>query len=92
MTTLQPSSTKSLTVASPMDGGFYAYCDVSRFTNDSMDFARRMIAQAHVAATPGIDFDTVNGHRTMRFSYAGAPADIATAIDRLEAWLGRQGN
>ncbi|RST80687.1 aminotransferase class I/II-fold pyridoxal phosphate-dependent enzyme, partial [Aquibium carbonis] len=81
-----------LTIASPMDGGFYAYCDVSRFTNDSMDFARRMIAEAHVAATPGIDFDTVNGHRTMRFSYAGAPADMATAMDRLEAWLpGQEG-
>lgn len=81
-----------LTIASPMDGGFYAYCDVSRFTNDSMDFARRMITQAHVAATPGIDFDTVNGHRTMRFSYAGAPAYMATAMDRLEAWLPSQGS
>jgi aspartate/methionine/tyrosine aminotransferase len=80
-----------LAIASPMDGGFYAYCDVSRFTNDSMDFARKMIAEAHVAATPGIDFDTVNGHRTMRFSYAGATADMVTAMDRLEAWLPGQG-
>jgi aspartate/methionine/tyrosine aminotransferase len=80
-----------LSLAAPMDGAFYAYCDVSRFTNDSMDFARRMIAEAHVAATPGIDFDTVNGHRTMRFSYAGATADMAAAMDRLEAWLAAAG-
>ena len=63
-----------------MDGAFYAYCDVSRYTNDSMDFARRMIAQAHVAATPGVDFDPVEGHRTMRFSYAGATDDMGPAI------------
>ena len=76
-------------IAAPPDGAFYAYCDVSRHTNDSMDFARRMIAEAHVAATPGHDFDPVNGHRTMRFSYAGSPADMVEAMDRLERWLGR---
>ena len=43
-------------LAAPMDGAFYAYCDVSRLTNDSMDFAARMLAEAHVAATPGKRF------------------------------------
>jgi len=74
-------------LAAPMNGAFYAYCDVSRHTNDSMDFARRMLAQAHVAATPGIDFDTRSGHRFMRLSYAGSPAQIAEALDRIERWL-----
>jgi aspartate/methionine/tyrosine aminotransferase len=75
-------------IAAPMDGAFYAYCDVSGLSNDSMDFARRMIGQAHVAATPGHDFDVANGARFMRFSYAGSFADIETAVERLEAWLG----
>jgi aspartate/methionine/tyrosine aminotransferase len=79
-----------LPLAAPMDGAFYAYCDVSRHTNDSMDFARRMLAEAHVAATPGRDFDLAQGHRTMRFSYAGSPSEIAQALDRIAAWLGRQ--
>lgn len=78
-----------LEIAAPMDGAFYAYCDVSRFSNDSMAFARRMIREAHVAATPGHDFDPVNGHRTMRFSYAGDPADMIEAMDRLETWLAK---
>jgi aspartate/methionine/tyrosine aminotransferase len=78
-----------LRFAAPMDGAFYAYCDVSGLTNDSMDFARRMIAEAHVAATPGHDFDVINGSRFMRFSYAGGTREIATALDRLETWLGR---
>ncbi|MGE0501810.1 MAG: pyridoxal phosphate-dependent aminotransferase [Rhizobiaceae bacterium] len=74
-------------IAAPMDGAFYAYCDVAALTNDSMDFARRMIAEAGVAATPGIDFDPREGHRYMRFSYAGRETDIREALDRLGAWL-----
>ncbi len=76
-----------LPLAAPMDGGFYAYCDVSRHTNDSMDFARRLLAEAHVAATPGLDFDIAEGHRFLRISYAGSEADVATAIERLNNWL-----
>lgn len=76
-----------LSIASPMDGAFYAYVDVSRLTNDSMDFARRMLLETNVAATPGRDFDPVNGHRTLRFSYAGAPEDITEAVERIADWL-----
>ena len=76
-----------LPIAAPMDGAFYAYCDVSRLTNDSMAFARRMLAEAHVAATPGHDFDPRAGHRFMRFSYAGSPEEMAEAADRLAHWL-----
>jgi aspartate/methionine/tyrosine aminotransferase len=74
-------------IAAPMDGAFYAYCDVSAYTNDSMEFARRMIAEARVAATPGHDFDVANGNRFMRFSYAGSVREIETAMQRLADWL-----
>ncbi|MBO6553108.1 MAG: aminotransferase class I/II-fold pyridoxal phosphate-dependent enzyme [Roseitalea sp.] len=73
--------------AAQPDGAFYAWCDVSRHTNDSMDFARRMLAEIHVAATPGADFDLFEGERHMRFSYAGPTEAIAEALDRIEAWL-----
>lgn len=74
-------------IASPMDGAFYAYVDVSRFTNDSMAFARRMLAETDVAATPGADFDPLDGHHTMRFSYAGSHDEMGEAVDRLARWL-----
>ena len=74
-------------LAAPMDGAFYAFCDVSKLTNDSMEFARRMLAEAHVAATPGRDFDPLAGHRFMRFSYAGSHDEMVTALDRIERWL-----
>lgn len=79
--------TLGLPLAAPMDGAFYAYCDVSRHTNDSMDFARELLAECHVAATPGLDFDPVEGHRYLRLSYAGSEADVTTAIERLRGWL-----
>lgn len=75
-------------LAAPMDGAFYAFCDVTRHTNDSMAFAQRMLAQAHVAATPGQDFDPSQGHRTMRFSYAGSYDEMVEAMARIERWLG----
>ena len=74
-------------IAAPLDGAFYAYCDVSNHTNDSMDFARRMLEQTHVAATPGIDFDPVEGHRFLRLSYAGASQEMAEALERIAGWL-----
>jgi aspartate/methionine/tyrosine aminotransferase len=74
-------------LAAPMDGAFYAYCDVSGLTNDSMEFARRMLAEAHVAATPGRDFDPFEGHRFMRFSYAGGHDEMVEATERIGRWL-----
>jgi aspartate/methionine/tyrosine aminotransferase len=72
----------------PVDGAFYVYASVRRFSNDSVDFTRKMLAEAGVAATPGPDFDRVHGHACMRFSFAGTEADMAEGMDRLERWLG----
>ncbi len=71
----------------PMDGAFYAYADAGRLTNDTMDFAYRLLDEAKVAITPGLDFDTGRGSRTVRLSFAGSQTEIETALDRMEAWL-----
>ena len=71
----------------PVDGAFYLYADVSRFTDNSFDFAKRMLEQAGVAATPGIDFDPVHGKEFVRFSYAGSAADMREAVERIGNWL-----
>lgn len=71
----------------PVDGAFYIYTDVSALTNDSMDFCRRALTQAGVAITPGRDFDTVEGDRFVRLSFAGPEADMHEGLKRLRAWL-----
>ncbi|MBY6240870.1 aminotransferase class I/II-fold pyridoxal phosphate-dependent enzyme [Methylosinus sp. Sm6] len=75
----------------PPDGAFYFYVDVSRFSADAAAFCRRMLEEAGVAATPGIDFDRARGGRAVRFSYAGPEAEIRLGLDRLAAWLGKNG-
>lgn len=71
----------------PADGAFYLYADVSKFTNDAYDFTRRMLAEAHVAATPGLDFDPVHGNQYVRFSYARSAEDMREAVSRITKWL-----
>jgi aspartate/methionine/tyrosine aminotransferase len=71
----------------PADGAFYLYADVSRFSADSLAFATRMLDEAGVAVTPGIDFDPVRGKGFVRLCYAGAPADMREAVERIGHWL-----
>jgi aspartate/methionine/tyrosine aminotransferase len=70
----------------PADGAFYIYADVSRFTGDSVDFARRMLQETGVAATPGVDFDEAEGRHFIRFSYAGTFENMREAVRRLSSW------
>jgi aspartate/methionine/tyrosine aminotransferase len=71
----------------PADGAFYLYADISRFSNDSFDFATRLLEQAGVAVTPGVDFDPLNGRNFLRLCYAGARADMQEAVTRIGDWL-----
>ncbi len=70
----------------PADGAFYIYADIGHLTNDSSEFCRRMLVEAKVAATPGLDFDPYRGNTTIRFSFAGSEADMHQAIERLKRW------
>ena len=70
------------------DGAFYAYVDFSKFTNDSMAFCKDMLEAVGVAATPGVDFDRVNGDRFIRFSYAGTRQTIEEGLERMRRYLG----
>jgi len=73
----------------PVDGAFYLYADISRFSNDSLDFARRMLEETHVAATAGVDFDTRRGNQFVRFCYAGSAAEMHEAVERIGNWLAK---
>jgi aspartate/methionine/tyrosine aminotransferase len=71
----------------PVDGAFYLYADVSRFSTDSFAFATRMLEEAGVAATPGVDFDPLRGQHFLRLCYAGARDEMREAVERIGAWL-----
>ncbi len=75
----------------PADGAFYLYADVGHVTDDSLAFARLMLEETGVAATPGVDFDEARGRRFLRFSYAGSTTNMAEAASRLQRWGRLQG-
>lgn len=71
----------------PADGAFYVHADVGHLTDDSMAFSHRLLAETGVAIAPGIDFDTVDGSRHVRLSFAGPEDSIRLGLERLGSWV-----
>ncbi|MDE0133941.1 MAG: aminotransferase class I/II-fold pyridoxal phosphate-dependent enzyme [Acidimicrobiaceae bacterium] len=74
----------------PPDGAFYIYANVDHLTDDSADLAATWLAELAIATTPGIDFDPAEGHRYIRFSFAGSNDDMIQTVERLSAWAKQQ--
>jgi aspartate/methionine/tyrosine aminotransferase len=76
-----------LTRIAPPDGAFYIYADVGHITNDAMALAIKLLTETGVAIAPGIDFDPIEGHRYLRFSFAVSTPLIVEAVSRMEPWF-----
>jgi aspartate/methionine/tyrosine aminotransferase len=74
----------------PPDGAFYIYADIGHLTNDSLGFCKQLVRDTGVATAPGIDFDPVNGHRFIRFSFAVSAPEVEEALRRLTPWFAAQ--
>jgi aspartate/methionine/tyrosine aminotransferase len=74
----------------PADGAFYAYADVSAWTDDSLTWSARLLADTGVAVAPGVDFDPVDGGRYIRMCFAGDAADLDRALTVMGEWLARE--
>ena len=74
----------------PPDGAFYIYADASEFTQDSLAFCTELLRDTGVCIAPGIDFDPVNGHRFVRFSFAVSTPLIEEAVRRMAPWFAEQ--
>jgi aspartate/methionine/tyrosine aminotransferase len=83
---LQALPAAGFTRLSPAEGAFYLFADIADRSNDSVAFCARMLREAGVAATPGVDFDRERGSRFVRFSYCGSEADMHEAAERLTGW------
>jgi aspartate aminotransferase len=70
-------------------GAFYAYPNIScvygkNGIGNSMDFATRLLSDAHVAVVPGEAFGT-NDH--IRISYATSMEELSRGLDRIENFI-----
>ncbi|MDG2474066.1 MAG: aminotransferase class I/II-fold pyridoxal phosphate-dependent enzyme [Paracoccaceae bacterium] len=68
------------------DGAFYIYADISQFKLESVDLVREILEKTGVAITPGNDFDSLRGHKTVRFSFACSTNEVKEAMRRLSSW------
>ena len=71
------------TVATEPQGAFYIYCDISALADDSETLARRLIEEAGVAATPGIDFGDNRPRQHLRFAYTTGQGRLIEAAERI---------
>ncbi|MDH3933683.1 MAG: pyridoxal phosphate-dependent aminotransferase [Gammaproteobacteria bacterium] len=64
-------------------GAFYLYANCSRFTDDSFSFTSRLLEEAGVAITPGIDFGTNRPEHHVRFAYTTSLENLQEGVQRL---------
>jgi aspartate/methionine/tyrosine aminotransferase len=74
----------------PPDGAFYIYADVGHLTDDSLSLCRQLLRDTGVATAPGVDFDPIDGHRFIRFSFAVSTPLVEEAIERMVPWFAQQ--
>lgn len=74
----------------PPQGAFYLWLDISRYSDDSQAFCRRLLEEENIAITPGIDFAVAGGERHVRIAFTTGIARLEEAVARLERFLARQ--
>lgn len=71
----------------PPDGAFYIWADIGHLTDDSLSFCKDLLRDTGVCTAPGVDFDPVEGHRFIRFSFAVSTAEVEEALRRITPWF-----
>jgi aspartate/methionine/tyrosine aminotransferase len=69
--------------ATEPQGAFYLYADISDLADNSEILARRLIEDAGVATTPGIDFGDNAPDRHLRIAYTTGEARLVEAAERI---------
>jgi aspartate/methionine/tyrosine aminotransferase len=68
-------------------GAFYLYADCSRFTDDSFVFSRRLLEEAGVAITPGLDFGGHRASQHVRFAYTTDLEKLQEGVERIRRFV-----
>jgi aspartate aminotransferase len=74
---------EGLSVLKP-DGAFYLFVNIQKVSNDSLEFAKALLAKKGVAVVPGVGFGS-EGY--FRFSFATDIESIRTGIKRIEEFV-----
>jgi aspartate/methionine/tyrosine aminotransferase len=77
-----------LRVDAEPQGAFYIYAEIGALGEDSHGLAMRLIDEAGVAATPGLDFGANRPQRHMRFAYTVSRERLAEGLARMRRLFG----
>ncbi len=69
------------------EGAFYLWCDISKYSNDSVAFAKEMLEDIHVAVTPGVDFGSYETKQYIRFAYTRDIEHMREGVERIKTWI-----
>ena len=70
-------------VGAEPQGAFYIYADVSKLADDAEALAQRLIEEAGVAATPGLDFGHHLPRKHLRIAYTTRRERLLEAAERI---------
>ncbi|NOX14791.1 MAG: aminotransferase class I/II-fold pyridoxal phosphate-dependent enzyme [Epsilonproteobacteria bacterium] len=70
------------------EGAFYIWANVSKYCDDSFIFAKELLENIHVAATPGIDFGMNGTNKYIRFAYTRSIEHLKIGVERIRDYLG----
>ena len=71
------------------EGAFYLYANSERFGRDSFTLCQRLLDDAGVAITPGLDFGSHRASAHVRFAYTTDVERLREAVGRIEQFLAR---
>lgn len=74
-------------IAVEPQGAFYVYARCDRLTDDSYTFCQRLLQEAGVVVTPGIDFGEHDAAQHLRFAYTTSIENLAEGVRRLKHFL-----
>jgi aspartate/methionine/tyrosine aminotransferase len=75
-------------IKSEPEGAYYVLANADEFGLDSLELSRRVLEEAGVAVTPGIDFGD-GAEKYLRFSYANSLDNIKEGLDRVDRYLNK---
>ena len=67
-------------------GAFYFYINIKKLKIDSSAFVKKLLNDTGVALTPGIDFDTRNGKKTIRISFSSDRKSLIKGLNLFYKW------
>jgi aspartate/methionine/tyrosine aminotransferase len=69
------------------EGAFYLWANIERYGMNSSVFVERLLNDAHVAITPGIDFGKHETDRFVRFAFTRPLEELEEGVERIKEFL-----